>query len=80
MDFGHRYLFICFIPFDLQCLFRTPLNNYDAVILLHRNKLPYPQRLLFPAEMNQGMVYLIHYPWAHHGYLIIRYKLSNLCT
>ncbi|XXG81413.1 hypothetical protein AAC387_Pa09g2055 [Persea americana] len=37
-----------------ECLFRTPLNNYDAVILLHRDKLPYPQRLLFPAEMNQG--------------------------
>lgn len=38
----------------LQCLFRTPLNNYDAVILLHREKLPYPQRLLFPSELHQG--------------------------
>lgn len=37
-----------------ECLFRTPLNNYDAVILLHRDKLPYPQRVLFPTEMNQG--------------------------
>ncbi|WJZ86013.1 hypothetical protein VitviT2T_005516 [Vitis vinifera] len=37
-----------------ECLFRTPLNNYDAVILLHREKMPYPQRLLFPSEMNQG--------------------------
>ncbi|KAI4381714.1 hypothetical protein MLD38_007764 [Melastoma candidum] len=37
-----------------ECLFRTPLNNYDAVILLHRNKLPYPQQLLFPSEMNEG--------------------------
>jgi U3 small nucleolar RNA-associated protein 22 len=38
----------------MQCLFRTPLNNYDAVILLHRDKLPYPQRLLFPSELHQG--------------------------
>ncbi|KAI9164874.1 hypothetical protein LWI28_003798 [Acer negundo] len=37
-----------------ECLFRTPLNNYDAVVLLHRDKLPYPQRLLFPSELNQG--------------------------
>uniref|UniRef100_A0A5B7C9D5 Putative nucleolar protein 6 isoform X2 n=1 Tax=Davidia involucrata TaxID=16924 RepID=A0A5B7C9D5_DAVIN len=37
-----------------ECLFRTPLNNYDAVILLHRDKLPCPQRLLFPSELNQG--------------------------
>ncbi|XP_010533807.1 PREDICTED: nucleolar protein 6 [Tarenaya hassleriana] len=37
-----------------ECLFRTPLNNYDAVVLLHRDRLPYPQRLLFPSELNQG--------------------------
>ncbi|KAK4593427.1 hypothetical protein RGQ29_017509 [Quercus rubra] len=37
-----------------ECLLRTPLNNYDAVILLHRDRLPYPQRLLFPSELNQG--------------------------
>ncbi|KDP42811.1 hypothetical protein JCGZ_23753 [Jatropha curcas] len=37
-----------------ECLFRTPLNNYDAVILLHGDRLPYPQRLLFPSELNQG--------------------------
>ncbi|VVB10024.1 unnamed protein product [Arabis nemorensis] len=37
-----------------ECLFRTPLNNYDAVVLLHRDKLPYPRRLLFPSELNQG--------------------------
>ena len=42
------------IIFFLQCLLRTPLNNYDAVILLHRDKLPYPQHLLFPSELNQG--------------------------
>ncbi|ESQ53434.1 hypothetical protein EUTSA_v10024292mg [Eutrema salsugineum] len=37
-----------------ECLFRTPLNNYDAVILLHRDKLPYPRRLMFPSELNKG--------------------------
>uniref|UniRef100_A0A1J3J6H3 Nucleolar protein 6 n=1 Tax=Noccaea caerulescens TaxID=107243 RepID=A0A1J3J6H3_NOCCA len=37
-----------------ECLFRTPLNNYDAVVLLHRDKLPYPRRLLFPSELKQG--------------------------
>ncbi|KAL1815508.1 hypothetical protein DCAR_0519774 [Daucus carota subsp. sativus] len=37
-----------------ECILRTPLNNYDAVILLHRDKLPYPERLLFPSEVNQG--------------------------
>lgn len=37
-----------------ECIFRTPLNNFDAVILLHRDKLPYPERLLFPSELNQG--------------------------
>ncbi|KAM7252197.1 hypothetical protein ACFE04_024080 [Oxalis oulophora] len=37
-----------------ECLLRTPLKNYDAVILLHREKLPYPQRLLFPSELKQG--------------------------
>ncbi|XP_038701272.1 nucleolar protein 6 isoform X2 [Tripterygium wilfordii] len=37
-----------------ECLFRTPLNNYDAVVLLHRDRLPYPKRLLFPSELNQG--------------------------
>ncbi|GMN52485.1 hypothetical protein TIFTF001_021616 [Ficus carica] len=36
-------------------LFRTPLNNFDAVVLLHREKLPYPHRLLFPSELRQGM-------------------------
>ncbi|KAL6551884.1 hypothetical protein OROGR_008038 [Orobanche gracilis] len=37
-----------------ECLFRTPLNNYNAVILLHRDKLSYPQRLLFPSEVKLG--------------------------
>ncbi|KAG8659917.1 nucleolar protein 6 isoform X2 [Manihot esculenta] len=39
-----------------ECLFRTPLNNYDAVILLHADRLPYPQRLLFPSNSNQVRV------------------------
>eukprot|EP00257_Ricinus_communis_P021381 XP_015580860.1 nucleolar protein 6 [Ricinus communis] len=40
--------------YSWECLFRTPLNNYDAVILLHGDRLPYPQRLLFPSQLNQG--------------------------
>ncbi|QCD91028.1 U3 small nucleolar RNA-associated protein 22 [Vigna unguiculata] len=42
-------------PYRWECLFRTPLNNYDAVILLHKDNLPYPQRLLFPSEVNHGI-------------------------
>ncbi|KAF2290735.1 hypothetical protein GH714_015240 [Hevea brasiliensis] len=41
-------------PLKWECLFRTPLSNYDAVILLHAGRLPYPQRLLFPSNSNQG--------------------------
>ncbi|XP_078435901.1 nucleolar protein isoform X2 [Wolffia australiana] len=37
-----------------ECLFKTPLNNYDAVILLHKDRLSYPQRLLFPTDIKQG--------------------------
>lgn len=37
-----------------ECIFRTPLNNYDAVILLHRDKLSHPEHLLFPSQLNQG--------------------------
>ncbi|XP_051127399.1 uncharacterized protein LOC127248890 [Andrographis paniculata] len=37
-----------------ECLFRTPLNNYNAVVLVHRDKLPYPHHLLFPSEINRG--------------------------
>ncbi|KAG9448910.1 hypothetical protein H6P81_008875 [Aristolochia fimbriata] len=36
-----------------ESLLRTPLTSYDAVVLLHRDKLSYP-RLLFPSDMNQG--------------------------
>lgn len=38
----------------LQSLFRPPLDKYDAVVLLHRENLPYPRRLLFPPKLNQG--------------------------
>ncbi|CAA6653510.1 unnamed protein product [Spirodela intermedia] len=31
-------------PYTWECLFRTPLNNYDAVVLLHQERLSYPQR------------------------------------
>ncbi|RRT62347.1 hypothetical protein B296_00042646, partial [Ensete ventricosum] len=41
-------------PYTWECLFRTPMNTYDAVVLLHHNKLSNPQHLLFPAEMNCG--------------------------
>ncbi|XP_008790387.2 nucleolar protein 6 [Phoenix dactylifera] len=41
-------------PYTWECLFRTPLNNYDAVVLLHRDRLSDPRRLLFPAEINNG--------------------------
>ncbi|KAK7252913.1 hypothetical protein RIF29_37189 [Crotalaria pallida] len=41
-------------PYRWECLFRTPLNNYDAVVLLHGDKLPYPQRLLFPSKVDHG--------------------------
>ncbi|CAI9114714.1 OLC1v1015496C1 [Oldenlandia corymbosa var. corymbosa] len=37
-----------------ECLFRTPLDKYDAVVLLHRDKMPFPHRLLFPSEIYQG--------------------------
>lgn len=37
-----------------ECLFRTPLDKYDALIVLHSNRLAFPQRLLFPSKPNQG--------------------------
>ncbi|MED6181320.1 hypothetical protein PIB30_018258 [Stylosanthes scabra] len=43
-------------PYRWECLFRTPLSNYDAIILLHKDKLPYPQRLLFPSEADNGKI------------------------
>ncbi|KAK7309292.1 hypothetical protein RJT34_05888 [Clitoria ternatea] len=41
-------------PYRWECLFRTPLNNYDAIIILHKDKLSYPQRLLFSSEVHHG--------------------------
>ncbi|XP_057421446.1 uncharacterized protein LOC130715357 isoform X2 [Lotus japonicus] len=41
-------------PYRWECLFRTPLNNYDAIIVLHKDKLTYPQRLLFTSEVDHG--------------------------
>ncbi|WOK92270.1 nucleolar protein 6 isoform X1 [Canna indica] len=41
-------------PYTWECLLRTPLNNYDAVAVLHHNKLSNPHHLLFPAEVNCG--------------------------
>lgn len=41
-------------PYRWECLLRTPLNNYDAIILLHKDKLAYPQRLLFSSEVGHG--------------------------
>ncbi|CAD6334060.1 unnamed protein product [Miscanthus lutarioriparius] len=37
-----------------ECLFRTPMSNYDAVILLHQEKLCCPHHVLFPAETPDG--------------------------
>ncbi|KAM0914789.1 hypothetical protein ACQ4PT_011270 [Festuca glaucescens] len=38
-----------------ECLFQTPLSNYDAVILLHQEKLCRPHHVLFPpAETPNG--------------------------
>ncbi|KAF3796060.1 Nucleolar protein 6 [Nymphaea thermarum] len=43
-----------------ESLFRTPLKNYDAVILLHEDKLAHPERLLFSSDLNLGMRPLVH--------------------
>ncbi|TVU51043.1 hypothetical protein EJB05_02447 [Eragrostis curvula] len=37
-----------------ECLFRTPMSNYDAVVLLHQEKLCHPHHVLFPAETPNG--------------------------
>ncbi|CAL4904049.1 unnamed protein product [Urochloa decumbens] len=37
-----------------ECLFRTPMSNYDAVVLLHQEKLCCPHHVLFPAEAPNG--------------------------
>ncbi|KAK9165520.1 hypothetical protein Scep_000711 [Stephania cephalantha] len=37
-----------------ESLFRTPLNNYDAVLLLHGDRLPFPEHQLFSNDIAQG--------------------------
>ncbi|CAN0861852.1 Nucleolar protein 6 [Linum grandiflorum] len=39
-----------------ECLLRTPSNNYDALVLLHADKLPFPRHLLFPSAVNHGRI------------------------
>ncbi|CAA7387761.1 unnamed protein product [Spirodela intermedia] len=60
-------------PYTWECLFRTPLNNYDAVVLLHQERLSYPQRLLFPTDMKQGKhVIEGRSSAAFHPYLLLK--------
>ncbi|XP_073103366.1 uncharacterized protein [Elaeis guineensis] len=66
-------------PYTWECLFRTPLNNYDAEVLLHRDKLSYPRSLLFPAEINNGK----HVIWGRaskgfHPYMSLGGALKSL--
>ncbi|XP_062204390.1 uncharacterized protein LOC133906481 [Phragmites australis] len=37
-----------------ECLFQTPMSNYDAVVILHQEKLCRPHHVLFPAEVPNG--------------------------
>uniref|UniRef100_J3NBP4 Nucleolar protein 6 n=2 Tax=Oryza brachyantha TaxID=4533 RepID=J3NBP4_ORYBR len=45
-----------------ECVFRTPLSNYDAVILLHQEKLSRPHHVLFPAETPNGKLVICGKP------------------
>ncbi|CAM0950126.1 unnamed protein product [Alopecurus aequalis] len=45
-----------------ECLFQTPLSNYDAVILLHQEKLCRPHHVLFPAETPNGSLVIMGNP------------------
>lgn len=53
-------LLTCLIGGEVQdrwkSLFRTPLQCYDALILLHRDKLAYPSQILFNADIKQGLL------------------------
>ncbi|KAJ0961338.1 hypothetical protein J5N97_000600 [Dioscorea zingiberensis] len=66
-------------PYRWECLFRTPFNNYDAVVLLHQDKLPYPHQVLFPTDMNQGK----HVIWGNasndfHAYISLGGSIKSL--
>lgn len=39
-----------------QSLFRTSLENYDVVVLLHQESLPHPSRVLFPGLLHDNPV------------------------
>uniref|UniRef100_A0A0E0MK29 Nucleolar protein 6 n=1 Tax=Oryza punctata TaxID=4537 RepID=A0A0E0MK29_ORYPU len=45
-----------------ECVFRTPLSNYDAVVLLHQEKLCRPHQVLFPAETPTGKLVICGKP------------------
>ncbi|KAF0889199.1 hypothetical protein E2562_022458 [Oryza meyeriana var. granulata] len=45
-----------------ECVFRTPLSNYDAVVLLHQEKLCRPHHVLFPAETPNGKLVICGKP------------------
>uniref|UniRef100_A0A0E0RE89 Nucleolar protein 6 n=1 Tax=Oryza rufipogon TaxID=4529 RepID=A0A0E0RE89_ORYRU len=45
-----------------ECVFRTPLSNYDAVVLLHQEKLCRPHQVLFPAETPNGKLVICGKP------------------
>lgn len=64
-QYWHLYIVL------LQCLFRTPLNNYDAVVLLHRDKLPHPNHLLFPSETNLGSLLTLFFCSPHFSLLLM---------
>ncbi|CAM6124508.1 unnamed protein product [Calypogeia fissa] len=45
-----------------QSLFRTSLDNYDLVILLHQESLPHPSRVLFPGFLHEKPVRTMETP------------------
>ncbi|XP_020099122.1 nucleolar protein 6 isoform X1 [Ananas comosus] len=66
-------------PYTWECVFRTPLNNYDAVVLLHRDKLSRPRHLLFPAEVQSGKLVICGKPSkAFNPYMPLRGAVKSL--
>ncbi|GFY86381.1 hypothetical protein Acr_05g0000200 [Actinidia rufa] len=64
-----------------ECLFRTALSNCNGVVLLHRDKLPYPQRLnqkLFPDTLKVWYDSLggdaVGLTWERLGSMALSYK------